>query len=136
MLVVKTVGASSYQSRTMGQKVGVLVWQLQEALAIRRRHVATCPPTRERRGHNPVDGAAVCFGRPADDVIDDTAGAIVEAEGGHAHGWQWLQGRGSRGLRCCRLYRIHSCAVGCDGGRLGPTRVLRKYTSSGPFIDG
>jgi len=44
---------------------------------------------------------------------------LFEAEGGHAHGWQCLQGRGIRGLQCCRLYRIHSCAVGCGGGGRG-----------------
>ena len=88
--------------------------------ALCRRHVSTCSPTWERRGHNPVDGAVVCFGRPADDVIDGTAGAIVEAEGGHAHGWQWLQGRGSRGLRCCRLYRIHQLCRGLRRRQAGP----------------
>ena len=70
-----------------------------------------------------------------------------EAGSGHAHGWQWqghsgsavlpvlrvllwmqtaacpwmavAPSRSSRGLRCCRLYRIYSCAVGCGGGCRG-----------------
>jgi len=46
-------------------EVGVFVWQLQEAFAIRH-----------------------CLGRPAGDIVDGATGAIVEAEGGHAHGWQ------------------------------------------------
>ena len=82
------------------------------------RHVSSHPGA-SRPLVNPADGAAVCFGRPADDVVDGTAGGTVEAEGGHAYGWQWLQGRGSRSLRCCRVYRIHSCAVGCGRGRRG-----------------
>jgi len=90
----------------------------------------TCPPIWERRGRNPVDVAAVCLGRPADDVVDGATGAIVEAEGGHAHGWQWPQGRGSRGLRCCRLYRITAVPWVAAAAGVAPTRVLRNCTSS------
>jgi hypothetical protein len=67
MLVVTTVGAPLYQSCSSKRKLVFLFgrWQLQEAFAFCRRHAATCPPTRERRGHNPVDGVAVGFGRPS-----------------------------------------------------------------------
>ena len=124
LVVTTTVGAPLYQSCTSRRKS--VLWQLQEAFAIRRRHVAPYPPTRERRSHNPVDGAAFCISRPAGDVVDGATGAIVEAEGGLAHGWQWLQDKGSRGPRCCSV-APHPWL--CRGLRLrAPTRVLRNCT--------
>jgi len=93
-------------------------------------------------GHSPVVHAAVCLGgRPADDVVDDAGGAIFEAKGCLAHGWQAVAlSRNSRVLLWARLYHIHSCAVdcgdGCRGTKTGGVEELHIVARRDAYADG